>query len=220
MVSYCDIKFLKAKYSILITSVCTQGVLKVRKRVTLMVVTVSAIFVICWGTDEALHVVEQATSYKFAPVVFSITHTMIMFNSAVNPFAYALINQRFREKIKGMICCPTRVYVAREPQGIEMTNGIVQLPTCRPTQQDWVPHGLSRWRQIKCQHGFVNPFDTDSSQVISHNSNNSSDVESILHFPHQKRKSTFLPIILPLPNKFLKRYLGVMEVHQDCLLFQ
>ena len=94
MASYCNIMFSKAKYSILMTSVCTQGVFKVRKRVTLMVVTVSAIFVICWGTDEVLHVAEQATSYKFAPVVFSITHTAIMFNSAVNPFAYALINQR------------------------------------------------------------------------------------------------------------------------------
>ena len=70
-----------------------------------MVVTVSAIFIICWGTDEVLHVIEQATSYKFAPVVFPITHTMIMFNSAVNPFAYALINNRFRKKMKEMIWC-------------------------------------------------------------------------------------------------------------------
>ena len=28
----------------------------------------------------------------------------IMFNSAVNPFAYALINQRFREKMKRLLC--------------------------------------------------------------------------------------------------------------------
>ena len=128
-----------------------------------------------------------------------------MFNSAVNPFAYALINQRFREKIKRMICCPTRVYVAREPQGIEMTNGIAQLPTCRPTQQDWVPHGLSRWRQIKCQHGFVNPFDTVSSQVISHNSNNSTDRGINIKFSTSEKKK--------------HRYLGVMEAHQNCLLF-
>ena len=52
---------------------------------------------------------------------------MIMFNSAVNPFAYALINQRFREKIKGIICCcsrsaSSRIHVAREPQDVEMAN--------------------------------------------------------------------------------------------------
>ena len=33
------------------------------------------------------------------------TNTMIIFNSAINPIVYALVNQRFREKIKGMICC-------------------------------------------------------------------------------------------------------------------
>lgn len=80
-----------------------QGVLKVRKRVTLMIVTVSAIFGITWLPDVILHVVEQTTSIKFSPAIFTIVHTIIMFNSAVNPFAYALINQRFREKMKRLL---------------------------------------------------------------------------------------------------------------------
>ena len=93
-----------ARYGILMAFLCTQGVSKVRKRVTLMVVTVSVMFGICWGTDEALHLIEQASNYKFRPGVFIVTHTMIMFNAALNPFAYALVNQRFREKIKEMFC--------------------------------------------------------------------------------------------------------------------
>ena len=82
----------------------TQGVLQVRKRVTLMIVTVSAIFGVTWFPDLVLHVVEQTTSLKFSPAIFAIVHTIIMFNSAVNPFAYALINQRFREKMKRLLC--------------------------------------------------------------------------------------------------------------------
>ena len=136
----------KAKYSILTTSLCTQVVLKMRKRVTLMVVTVSAIFIICWGTDEVLHVIEQATSYKFAPVVFPITHTMIMFNSAVNPFAYALINNRFRKKMKEMIWCRwTRVYVVRESHGVDWSRVEQQ---CRPAAERHSKAKLIRWRQL------------------------------------------------------------------------
>ena len=31
-----------------------------------------------------------------------------MFNAAVNPFAYALINERFRQKMKEMMCSGSR----------------------------------------------------------------------------------------------------------------
>ena len=107
---------------------CTQGVLKVRKRVTLMVVTVSVIFVISWGTDRSLHIVEM-DSYELNLFATSIGHTMIMFNSAVNPFAYALINQRFRETIKEMICCCSRSASPRvHAQGVELANNPTLCP--------------------------------------------------------------------------------------------
>ena len=92
-------------YTTLMASFYSQGVLKLRKRVTLMVLTVSAIYGICWGTDLILHLFVDFGSYNISPAAFAIAHTLIMFNSAVNPFAYALISHRFREKMKGMICC-------------------------------------------------------------------------------------------------------------------
>ena len=96
-----------------------------------MVVTVSAIFVICWGTDLILHILDVFTSHKLSPLAIPIAHTMLMFNSAVNPFAYALINQKFREKMKGMICCSLsssapRIDAAREPQDIKTINITIQ----------------------------------------------------------------------------------------------
>ena len=115
-------------------SVFTQGVLKVRKRVTLMVFTVSAIFGICWNTDIILHCIERFGSYKLSPYAIPIAHTMLMFNAAVNPFAYALISQRFRKKIKMLLCrcscsSPARVLPSRKPPGTEMTNYISSRST-------------------------------------------------------------------------------------------
>ena len=116
------------------SSPCTQVVLKVRKRVTLMVVAVSALFGICWPTDVILHLVNDVALHTLPPVVFSVIHTMIMINSAVNPFAYALINQRFREKMKGVLCCcEWRVHAAREPRDIELpdsTSHMYARQTC------------------------------------------------------------------------------------------
>lgn len=81
-----------------------KGVIRVRKRVTLMLAVVSGIFAICWGTIQVLYNLLHYTSYEISPVVVAISNTMVLFNSAVNPFVYALSSQNFREKVKGMIC--------------------------------------------------------------------------------------------------------------------
>ena len=87
-----------------------------------MVVTVSAIFGISWGTHSILHVLDDIGSYKLNPFAIPISHVMLMFNAAVNPFAYALINQRFREKIKLIFCHSSRFHSVRELEGIEIHN--------------------------------------------------------------------------------------------------
>ena len=86
-----------------------------------MVLSVSAIFAVCWGTHLLLHLLEDL-GYKLSPFAIPIAHTMVMFNSAFNPFAYALINQRFREKMKGMICRNSSPFKERESVYIEMNN--------------------------------------------------------------------------------------------------
>ena len=95
-----------------------------RKRVTLMVLTVTAIFGICLGAEAVEYILRQYPSFNIGPVVISIVDTMVLFNSAVNPFVYALLNQQFREKLKKMICCSgssaPRVFRVSERRDIEL----------------------------------------------------------------------------------------------------
>ena len=83
----------------------TQGVLRVRKRVTLMGITVTAIFGICWAPDIIAHNLDLFTSVTISELAYVVIHMLLLFNSAVNPFVYALVNKNVREKLKGMICC-------------------------------------------------------------------------------------------------------------------
>ena len=103
-----------------------QGVMRVRRRVTSMVVTVSVIFGICWGTDVVVYVIRDVTSYKIGPIPVTIANTMAVFNSAVNPFVYALLNHQFREKMKRMICCTfcfaRRIHPTQELEDIQLSS--------------------------------------------------------------------------------------------------
>ena len=80
-----------------------------------MLVIVSGIFAICWEPVQVLYSLLHFTSYEISPVVVTISNMMVLFNSAVNPFVYALSRQNFREKVKGMICaCKTVVHPTGE----------------------------------------------------------------------------------------------------------
>ena len=115
---------------------CIQGVLRLRKRATLTAVTISAVLVISWGAEGILHLIQEyAGTMKLSPLITSIAHMIMIFNSAVNPFAYALLNQRFRKEMKQMVCpgsFRTRVYSVcarqRERQDNEVANSTGDIP--------------------------------------------------------------------------------------------
>ena len=100
--------------------------MKVRKRVSLMVVAVSAIFGICWGTSSITYTLRAFDPSSVGPVPIAIANTMVLFNAAINPFAYGLFNKQFREKMKSIVCCTgcfaRGVHPLREPQNMELAN--------------------------------------------------------------------------------------------------
>ena len=99
--------------------------MRVRKRVTLMVITVSAIFAVCW-LAECIDFILGVTisALIFGDATLAIVNTLIIFNSTINPIVYALINQRFREKMKLMIgrCCRPVTHLSRGHQSMQVVN--------------------------------------------------------------------------------------------------
>ena len=69
-----------------------------------MVITITAIFGICWVPDIIAHSIDYYSSLSISFSAYAVIHTLVLFNSTVNPFVYALISQTFRAKLKGMIC--------------------------------------------------------------------------------------------------------------------
>ena len=77
-----------------------------------MVITVSIIFGVTWLT-ESFHFVLYYYKPSFK-LTYAVTSILILFNSAINPILYALINQRYQEKMKGILKCKCRP----EPNGM------------------------------------------------------------------------------------------------------
>ena len=69
-----------------------------------MDLTITVHFEVCCISDTVMHVLKYLGLCSISDGAISIANAVIVFNSALNPFAYALINKRFREKMKGMLC--------------------------------------------------------------------------------------------------------------------
>ena len=106
--------------------------MRVRKRVTLMVVTVTSIYGVCWGTGILVYVLWDFVPENIGTMLLAIADVMILLNSAVNPFVYALLNHQFREKMKKMICGSSssapKVYPTPEVQDKELVD-LTSQPT-------------------------------------------------------------------------------------------
>lgn len=75
-----------------------------------MVITVSVIFGVCWLADTISYILTSFYSHHTSSdMSYIATSTLILFNSAINPIVYALVNQKFRAKIKSTIGCTCSV---------------------------------------------------------------------------------------------------------------
>ena len=103
-----------------------------------MVVTVSAIFALCWMSGAVIYLVAFFSPvFGSGDVAYVTQSTVVMFNSAVNPVVYVLINQQFSKKIKYMMCCRCRpgIHPVREERNLDDRNpSVVPVPETEETQ--------------------------------------------------------------------------------------
>lgn len=71
-----------------------------------MVFTVSVVFALCRIPALTMYVVSYfSPSQDYSDVLHIISVVLVTLNSSTNPFIYALVNRRFRQHIKELVCC-------------------------------------------------------------------------------------------------------------------
>ncbi|XP_067044165.1 allatostatin-A receptor-like [Acropora muricata] len=98
--------------------VANQAVLKVRKRITKMVLSVSIIYGLCWMPNLSIYALNYfSPSQNYGDVTYITSIVLVTCNSTVNPFIYVFVSQKFRSKIKNMLCCSEICCNRVEPSG-------------------------------------------------------------------------------------------------------
>ena len=86
------------------------------------------------------------TLRPMGPVVIAISDIMVLFNSSVNPFVYALFNQNFREKMNGILRCSKATVGATEEHAWSVsTQGISRTSV--------IPRTIRQHHQAKTEMG-------------------------------------------------------------------
>ena len=71
-----------------------------------MVLTVSVIYGMCWMPNLTIYALNYfSPSQNYGDVTYITSIVLVTCNSTVNPFIYVFVSQKFRRKIKNLVCC-------------------------------------------------------------------------------------------------------------------
>ena len=95
--------------------------MRIRKRVTKMVVAVSIIYGLCWTPEIVIFAsILFSSKVTLGDAADTISIVLVACNSTVNPIVYAYLNDQFRKKIKTLLCgtgvVKNRVHVIERPR--------------------------------------------------------------------------------------------------------
>ena len=89
-----------------VTNEAQKARLKARKRVTKMLVTLSVLYAVCWFPNLFINLIDYyVESHFLASIGYLVSELLVLLNSSINPFVYALQSKQFREAVKTIVCC-------------------------------------------------------------------------------------------------------------------
>ncbi|XP_034356803.1 pyroglutamylated RF-amide peptide receptor [Arvicanthis niloticus] len=81
-----------------------------KKRAVVMMVTVVALFAVCWAPFHVVHMMVEYSNFEkeyddvTIKMVFAVAQTIGFFNSICNPFVYAFMNENFKKNFLSAVC--------------------------------------------------------------------------------------------------------------------
>ncbi|PFX30871.1 Allatostatin-A receptor [Stylophora pistillata] len=101
------------------------AVLKSRKRVTKMVITVSLVYSITWFPVLIIYMLNYFhDSQKYGNIVYIVGIVIVTLNSCVNPFVYVFVNERFRNHLKRLFRLPCHANQTNLERGDPTNDGV------------------------------------------------------------------------------------------------
>ncbi|XP_020913303.1 tachykinin-like peptides receptor 86C [Exaiptasia diaphana] len=97
-----------------VENISQRSLMKSRKRITRVVLTVTVILFVCWIPNLLYYAISVFLSRQsifiaedrkiIAPVWFQVSLVLLLLNSSINPFIYALQDIRFRRCMRRLLC--------------------------------------------------------------------------------------------------------------------
>ena len=104
------------------TNITRHAVLRSRKKISRIMVTVSVVFVLTCIPNHICFVVENYSGFRSPAIGQKILKCLIVLNSAVNPFLYSLQSQQFNKSVKKLFRRTRRKVNVKVPEAIQGSN--------------------------------------------------------------------------------------------------
>lgn len=80
-----------------------------RKRVTKILVTLNVVYAMCWFPNLFLNIIMYYINIpELNSIGYLVTELLVLLNSSINPFVYALQSKQFRVAVRSILCCRMR----------------------------------------------------------------------------------------------------------------
>lgn len=92
------------------TAEATQkALLRYRRRMTKMVLAVTAVYVLCWVPELLIYFLGFLGVFPLHAIHHGVAFALVVFNSCINPIVYSFQSSQFRRHLWALMCCRRRV---------------------------------------------------------------------------------------------------------------